>query len=151
MVPDSAVTWQVTRLEDGALVQSGAVVPDSLGLLTVRGVKVYRGGSRLDLGLPTPPVLGVPEARPPSRPLIRLARNPATAATPVTVAWPGTGAARLELFDAAGRRVRVLFQGAAAMHVTTAPLGAAGSPAGLYFLVARQGGLRTVQRVVLLK
>jgi hypothetical protein len=152
VVPDSACTWQVTRLQDGAIVQSGSVVPDGQGLITVAGVKVYHAGSRLDLGLPTPPVLGVgPKERRPSRPLVTLARNPVVESAALTVAWPAAGPARVDLYDAAGRRVRVLFQGVAGSPTTTSPLEARGSPAGLYFIVARQGGLQTVQRVVLLR
>lgn len=151
VVPDSAITWQVTRLEDGAIVQSGTVVADSLGLLTVPGVKVYRAGSRLDFGLPAPPVLAVPpEDRRPARPVIRLSRNPIVGAAALTVTWPTTGPARVELFDAAGRRVRVLFQGGVIARSTTTPL-EGGAPAGLYFVMARQGGLQTVQRVALLR
>ena len=152
VVPDSAYTWQVTRLEDGAIVQSGTVVADTVGLLTVPGVKVYRLGSRLDFGLPAPFVLAVgPPDRRPSRPVIRMSRNPVIQAAALMVAWPTTGPARLELFDAAGRRLRVLFDGAVTALTTSARLDGSGSPAGLYFLIARQGNLRTVQRVVLLK
>ncbi len=152
VVPDSACTWQVTRLGDGAIIQSGSILPDATGLLTVPGVKVYRAGSRLDLGLPTPPVLDARhQERRPARPLITLARNPVVRSATLTVAWPAAGPARVDLYDAAGRRVRVLFQGAAVSLTTTTRLEAQGSSAGLYFVVARQGSLQTVQRVVLLR
>ena len=152
-VPDSVYSWQVTRLEDGAIVQQGAVTADPLGLITVPGVSVYRSGSRLtiqalrDYGGPVTDVPG--DRREPAGALLTLSPNPARSASLVRVAWPRAGEARVELYDTGGRLMRTLYRGTAAGPLALR-LDWRDTPAGLYFVVASQGGTRSTRRLVVL-
>jgi len=151
---DSAYDFTVTRLSDGAVVQQGTVVADALPLLTVPGVKVYRGGSLLSLRVPIPDTLattGVDDghARPGTLELA-LAPNPAAAAPTVRVTWARTGLAQVDLFDVGGRRVREVYRGpgTGTLALRLDPRGLAG---GLYFVVATQGGQRSTKRLIVLR
>ena len=152
--PDSAYAWSVKRVADGAVVQQGTVVGDSLGLVTVPGVKIYRGGSLLRLSIPGTDwdaVTGVSDRpRPPARLALALAPNPARGDATLSVRCPGGGEARVELFDPGGRRVREVYRGPGTGTLTLR-LDQRGLAGGLYFVVATQGGQRSIRRLVVLR
>ena len=151
---DSAFVYRVTRLSDGAIVQEGALTGDSLNLVTVPAVKIYRSGSQLRIQPLGTSWAGTTDAPPPrialTRPAILITPHPVRGAATMRVAWPGTGEARVDLFDAGGRRVRTLFQGAPAGPVAIALDGRALAP-GLYFVAATQAGQRSQRRIVVLR
>ena len=157
VVPDSAYAYQVTRLDDGAVVQEGTQNGDVAGVLTIPGVKVYRSGSRLTiqaLGDYQGPPAAVGDPAQAARPAIALAPNPARGSPTVRVSWPARAAggarpARVDLFDLGGREVRTLWAGPAA-GTTVLRIDRGGLPAGLYFVAATQGGIRSIRRLVLL-
>ncbi|HEY6865865.1 MAG TPA: hypothetical protein VI792_01335, partial [Candidatus Eisenbacteria bacterium] len=145
---DTVYVYQVVRSSDRAIVQSGSTTPDSVGLLTIPGVKVYRTGSVLAISARGPAaLLGVGD---PGRGPLRLlpVRSPLRGAATLGVVWPRPGDAHVDLFDAGGRRVRVLFAGAVHDGPASVALSSAGIPSGIYFVQARIGSERAVRRVV---
>ena len=151
---DSAFSFEVTRLADGAVVQSGTLLGDALGLLTVPGVKVYRAGTRVALqalGDYSGGTAGVGDpVLPAALPEIVLAPNPARGDPAVRVAWPTRAPARLDLFDASGRRLRALYRGPGAGDLFLR-VDRRGLAPGLYLVAASQGGARRVRRLILLR
>ncbi len=149
-VPGQSFPWRVLRTSDDAIVQSGDVIADSLGRLTLEAVRVYRGGSLVSIGdlsvLDVPP----PVAAPPARPTLALGRHPLRGAGEAFVSWPRAGDARVELLDVAGRRVSTLLHGAVSAGSTRVAIPAHQLRAGLYWLVASEGGERVSRRLVVL-
>jgi hypothetical protein len=47
--PGAPYTWQNTRLSDGTVIQTGVVIADADGLITIEGFEVDEGGSRLSI------------------------------------------------------------------------------------------------------
>ncbi|MBI5711683.1 MAG: hypothetical protein HZC42_15475 [Candidatus Eisenbacteria bacterium] len=150
IVPGGYYAWAVRRLPDSATVQSGHLVTDPIGLLTVNGVKVYRTGSLLTLTaigqLDAGPSPGV-AAR---GPLLRFARIPAGSSAELLAVWPRRGPARIELLDVGGRVVRTLFRGEALAGPSRLVVETASLPGGVYFAVARQPGARATARLVVI-
>ena len=148
-VAGRACSWRVVRLSDEAVVQSGAVMPDSLLRFTMEGVKVHRAGSRLEMDYEV--MVGVPPAQGPRRLSLALARNPVAGRTELLLTWPAAGAGTVDLLDVSGRRVRTLWRGPAGSGPARVMLEPAGLPSGLYFAVARADGARVSQRVIVLR
>src|SRR5262249_15605489 len=122
-VPANAtVAFDVVRRGAGATVQSGEVLADGSGVVTVPGVKVYRDGSVLRLRVPAVTGVAPSAIAAPDRLDIRVGRNPVREACPVTVAWPGSGAAHLALVDVSGRVVRGMFDGPTKPGIVTLDL-----------------------------
>ena len=145
--PGGLCSFRVNRVSDGATIQVGTVTVDSLSRATVGTVKVYRGGSRLHLQYLG--VLGADAIEPAPRVLdIALSRNPIRGAAELAVSWPRAGRGTVELLDVAGRRVRTVWSGPVAPATQRYPLDGARLPAGLYFVVARDGPERKVRRAV---
>ena len=133
--------------ETHTLVASGELQADSLAVLTVPQVPVTPAGTRVVLQPLT--IAGVDGAAL-RRPVIALAANPVRGRTSVRFAWPGEGRAQVELFDAAGRRVRSLYDGAA-RGAGELSLATDGLAPGVYLLSARQGAAHGVERVVVVR
>ncbi len=151
VTPGQSVPWRVLRVDDDAIVQSGVVVGDSLGRVTVEGVRVHRGGSLLTIG-----DVVLLDAGPAPRPRLRtpslsLARNPLRGAGEARVAWPADGDARIELLDVSGRRVHTLWRGVAVVGAARHAIPAGALRAGLYWVVASQGDARVTKRLVVLE
>ena len=147
-----AVPWAVMRSSDRVRVQSGTVTPDSLGVLTIPAVKVFRSGSVLGLG--TPPLVGVDRAdlAPPDLlPRMGPLPCPVRGACIVALDWPRGGERSVELFDLAGRRVRTLLRGRVERGHETSRLDTEGIPAGVYVIRARQGEASAMRRFVVLR
>ena len=144
------VAWRVTRLSDGALLQADTVVVDSLGRVTVPGVRVRSGGTRLVLGA-IAGLLGAPGPGVTTNPLLAPFASPARARTELSGAWVQAGAAEVALFDVTGRRARTFVSGpvAAGPWRVTADLGAL--PPGVYLVRAEQAGLSRTRRLILLR
>jgi hypothetical protein len=144
----TAYIYTVTDATSGAAVANGELLADAGYLLTVPAVPVRAGGSRVTLQ----PVssLAVGDGAGPRLPRLALASNPVHGSTTLQVEWPAQGDARIDLLDAAGRRVRTLFQapgrGAAAVR-----LDATGLAPGVYLVHARQGALQSSTRVVVVR
>jgi hypothetical protein len=150
-------TWTVTRTSDGATVQTGTATVDSVGQITMHGVKVYKGGSVLEvIGDPAAaPDLGTTGVGRPGwavelAPAIGPIANPVRSAASVNLSFGRAGEAFVELFDVSGRVVRHLFRGDVAAGVQALRLDPAALPRGIYFLVARQGRATTIRRVAIL-
>ena len=143
--------FEVTLASNGAVVQSGTVAADALGLVTVPAVKVFRAGSRLRIEPEAPN--GVPEAEAPVQgaPAIALAANPVSAPCAIRVTWPGRGDAEVVLAGVSGRLERVLARERRPPGVTTLRLDPRGLPSGVYFIVARQAGTSAARRIVILR
>lgn len=103
-IPGESLVWQVRRLADEALIQSGQAVVESDGRVTVPSVRVLRGGVRVSLVRAS--ALGVDDT-PVVRPFsARAAANPARSALRFQVdAAPGITISA-SLHDLAGREVR---------------------------------------------
>lgn len=131
-----------------ALVASGDLQADSLAILTVPQVPVTPAGTRIIIQPLT--IAGVGPSGPLKRPVIALASNPVRSRTAVRFAWPGSGRVQVELFDAAGRRMRSIYEGdsqnAGELVLATNDL----AP-GVYLLSARQGAAHGVERVVVVR
>lgn len=137
--------YTVTDATSGEWLAGGMIDADAGYLLTVPAVPVSAGGSRLSLE-PTQ-TLGVVEGPAPRVPRLALGANPVRGGSTLQVAWPGDGEARVDLLDAAGRRVRSLFAGAASGGVDLR-LDAAGLAPGVYLVYARQGERQASKRIV---
>ena len=147
--PGVLVSWKAVRLADGAEVQAGTVAVDAQGRVTVPGVKTYRTGTRLTLTA-TPSWL---DAGPPSAGGLAFTSvaNPIRGSGVIALTWPRAGDARLELFDAFGRRARVLWTGAVAPGPWTMRMEQGALAPGVYHLRATQGEQSTTRRLALLR
>jgi dienelactone hydrolase len=147
--PGNSIAWQVRRVSDGVVTQSGTVVADSLGLVTVPAMRIVRAGVVVMLAAPS--ALDARESMPPDRIALRVAAQPIRGAASLRVAWPSAGRAEVELFDAMGRRVRTLFRGEVTSGTQALVLDAESLSAGVFFIVARQGDARLATRVVVIR
>jgi len=149
VLPARPCTYAVVRLADGDTVQRGSIWPDSLGRLTVEGVKVYRAGSQLTLNYSA--LLGVGWRGESAALALALGRNPAAGRTELALTWPAVGEGRVELYDVAGRLLRVLWSGPSAQGPARLSLETARLSGGLYFVRARAGGAQVTRRLVVLR
>jgi dienelactone hydrolase len=140
--------FEVRRMSDGVLVQSGTATADEDAILTLPQVQVQAGGVRLAV-FPTSTAGVTPAAS--GRGLLHLAmsRNPVQDAASLTIEWPGEGEGVVELYDMQGRRVRTEFSGAA-KGLTERTFRAGELAPGLYLLSAHQGAAKAVRRVTLI-
>ena len=146
--PGEALTWQVRRVADDALIQSGEVVVEPGGLVSVPGVRVHRTGSRLSIVRPGTLSIG---AAAPIRSL-RLAprRNPARGVLEVRLTGPAGARVRLSLHDAAGRRVRSIDEVRCEPGGSSVRIPTGGLPAGLYLVRADGDGSHASAKVAVL-
>jgi len=145
VAPGDPIAYRVERASDAALLQSGVVVADSLGLVTVPGVRVLRTGVDLWLGPAAAldaPIVGE------SRSLVLRALSRDGARWRLAVTWAGTQPARVSVHDVAGRRLAVLHDGAVSATAKELTLDLSHAPRGLYFVAAQQGEARRTLRVV---
>lgn len=149
VAPGTVYSYRVERSSDGAAVQSGLLIPDSLGLITVPAARIFRTGSSVviePLGL-----VSVHPDSPKLSPQIQLSRHPVRGSTVVTTVWPAHGLASLDIVDVSGRRLRSLWSGPATPGGVEVRLDSAGLAAGVYFLVARQAETLASRRIVILR
>lgn len=140
--------YEVRRLNDNVLLQSGTATPDDDAVLTVRGVKVFASGVRVSM-FPTSTTGVTPELSARFQPHVSLSRNPVPDRASLRVEWPTEGEATIELMDMTGRRVRTEFHGIA-KGVTERLFRTDGLAPGLYLVSARQGAARSSRRVTVL-
>lgn len=145
--PWAGYSWRVVRVSDGAVIQSGWTATDQWGLLTIPQVKVMRLGSRLEIGDPT---TDAPRRPGPVAPRVRMPGEPLRAGVAFGVEWPGTGPARVDLFDAGGRRAAVLFAGEPESSSQTLWLPRDVAP-GIYWVRATRGAASASARAVILR
>ncbi len=145
--PGVLYSYRVERALDGYVLQSGEVVGDSLGLVTIPGVVIEREGVRLTIQSPAP--TGVGDAV--RGPFIRLSRNPVIGPSVVGVLWPSDGWARVVLLDTPGRVEHLLWEGPVVAGRSEIRLDTAGLRSGVYFVLARQKERMASQRVVVLR
>jgi hypothetical protein len=141
--------FEVRRLSDGVMIQSGTVTSDDDNVLTVPGVNVQQGGSRLRV-YPVSTTGVEPGVSVRHQPHLELSRNPVQGSASLTVEWPGPGDATVEIFDMQGRRLRTEFQGTTDGY-TERTFRTDGLAAGVYLFSARQGGTSTTRRVTVLQ
>jgi hypothetical protein len=148
--PGAPIPWAATRLPGNQVLASGIVNADALGLVTIPGVPVYITGTRLALGSLTSP-LGAPPAPRDGGPLTLAIADPAGARARLSVHWPAGGPARVELFDTAGRRVKMLLDAAVSAGAWTADADLAALAPGVYLVRAAQLGHAVTRRLVRLR
>jgi hypothetical protein len=141
--------YDVRRLADGVLIQSGIATPDGDAVLTLPQVKVFNTGVRLSV-YPTSTTAVSPQVAASHRPYVELSRNPVQGKASLTVEWPAAGDASVELFDMQGRRVRTEFRGPAE-GILERTFRTEGLAPGVYLVSARQGSSSTVRRVTVLE
>jgi len=148
---NTVCSYEVVRVANGTLVMKGIATSDSLGLVTVPAVKIYRSGSRLRLTALGLAAVQSPPVHLPAWPVLQLPANPLRGAAHVIAIWPLAGEARLELYDVSGRRERRLVSGPVRAGTMSVSLQAGELPAGVHFMEAWQQGMRTVVRMVVLR
>jgi hypothetical protein len=84
-------------------------------------------------------------------PLLQNYPNPFNPATTIGYRLPGTGYAKVGIFDVLGRAVETLFEGRQAEGEHTLEWDASGVPAGVYFCRLETGGLVRMIRLVLVR
>jgi dienelactone hydrolase len=141
--------WEVRRLSDGDVLQSGIATPDEDAILTLPRVQVRHEGVRLTVA-PTSVAGVTPDLDARRQPHLALSQNPVRGRASLTVQWPTEGDGRVELYDMQGRLVRTEFQGAVAERLTERTFRTEGLAPGLYVLSARQGAARSTRRVTVL-
>ncbi len=143
--------FEVMRVAGGAVVQSGTVAAGDLGLVTVPAVKVFRAGSRLRIEPAAPDGVPGSEAPAPGAPAIVLAANPVSGPCEIRITWRGRSGAEVLLAGVSGRVERVLARLDRPPAVTTLRLDPHDLARGVYVVVARQGGARAAQRLIILR
>lgn len=142
--------YVVENLKDASILQFGVIDADSLGLLTIPGAPVLKSGVRVRLSPVT--VAGIDDGPMPGlkAPRFSLSQHPIRSGSRLSVAWPNRSAARLEVYDLTGRRVKTLFTGATS-GVQDYRLSADGIAPGVYMLSARQGDTKSSRRLVFVR
>lgn len=143
-----AYHYEVRRVSDGALLQSGTTTPDDDDVLTISQVKVYGGGVRVSI-YPNSTAGVTPDKSARFQPHLSLSRNPVLGKASLVIEWPGDGDAVVETFDMQGRRVRTEFRGFA-HGPTERTFLTDGLAPGVYLVSARQGSAKTTRRVTVL-
>jgi hypothetical protein len=142
--------WRKLALDGVAapIYQGHAMVLDA----TAGRIAVTEGGVVYSVDLDSK-ITGVEES--PIRPdlaIARLAPNPSSGAVRVTLALPGSGAARIEVLDLAGRMVaaRALERPVPGEHRVELGLPAS-APPGLYMVCLRQGNRAVTRRLAVIR
>src|SRR5262249_4766134 len=104
--------YEVHRVTDGVLVQSGLATPDVDAVITIPQVQVSADGVRLTIA-PTTLTGVTPDQAAHRQPHLAMSRNPVQDKASLTIEWPGDGDGIVELFDIQGRLVRTEFAGSA--------------------------------------
>jgi hypothetical protein len=143
--PGQPASWWVRRPGTGEVLQSGSVVADAMGVLTIPGVVVPRSGCRLEVG-GWAGDMTLDWRRPRIGPLPYPIRGPVQFA----VEWPRAGEATVLVLDVAGRMVRTLHRGGVARGWQSTRIDPSGLPNGIYFVSARAGDFAAAQRFVVL-
>src|SRR5262249_41012289 len=99
--------YEVRRVADGVLIQSGTATPDQDAVLTLPQIQVLTAGVRLAVFASA--TTGVEPGAARTQPHLALSRNPVTDKASLTIEWPGEGDGVVELYDMQGRRVRTEF------------------------------------------
>src|SRR5262249_36868370 len=146
--PGRLARWTATRLADGAIVQQDSVLVDALGLGTIPAVRTYHSGPGVAIAI-AGGVTGVPAG--PARLALAPFPNPVRGALALAGSWPGPGRARVELFDAGGRRVLEIWRGDASAGPWQRRVELASRPPGLYWVRAEANGAAVVRRLGLLQ
>lgn len=147
--PGHTYLWDVTRLSDFVVTQSGAATADALGLLSIPGVEVDRDGSWLrvradeTVGVAPSPAAGGALA-------LRLDGAPVVGRSVLAIRWPSTAHGQVTLHDVSGRRLRVLHRGGASGTQRLTIDGTSLAP-GVYFARAEQGDAAASLRFVVLR
>lgn len=141
--------YEVRRLADNVLLQSGMATPDQDAVLTIPQVNVLDAGVRLSV-YPNSTAGVAPGLAARNQPHLALSRNPVHGEASLTVEWPGEGDGLVELYDMQGRRVRTEFHGAT-HGLIERTFRTAGLAPGLYVLSAHQGDAKATRRVTVLQ
>ncbi len=141
--------YEVRRVPDNALLQSGMATPDQDAVLTIPQVNVLDTGVRL-IVYPSGTAGVTPSLAARNQPQLALSRNPVHGEASLTIEWPGEGDGLVELYDMQGRRVRTEFRGATSGWIERT-FRTEGLAPGLYVLSARQGAAKTTRRVTVLQ
>lgn len=151
LIVAQAVTYryEVRRLSNGEVLQSGTALADQDAVLTIPQVNVLDAGVRLKI-YPSATAGVTPDLNSRLQPHLALSQNPVRGDASLTIEWPGEGDALVELYDMQGRRMRTEFQGAAHGY-TERTFRTRGLAPGLYVLMARQGATKSTRRITVLQ
>ena len=97
--------YEVRRVADGQLVQSGQATPDEDAVITIPQVQVSDGGVRL-LIVPTTVTGVTPDQAARRQPHLAMSRNPVQEKASLTIEWPGEGDGTVTRFVQAPRDLR---------------------------------------------
>lgn len=149
-----SLNWRVTRLSNGAVLQSGTATVGSDGLVTITGVKIFKDPDRVRLSVSDPTVAVKSrdaEFLPTEFSLSQNFPNPFNPSTMISFQLPVNSHVILKVFDVNGREVATLAYGemTAGKHaVTFAPRDLAG---GLYFYQITAKNFSQTRKAVLTK
>ncbi|MEY4044574.1 MAG: hypothetical protein RL644_842 [Actinomycetota bacterium] len=108
--------WNLQRLSDGAILQSGTTQPELDGLVVISGLTLYKAPTRCRLYITLESFVDVPPGTDvgysPSGRILTSSPNPLRSGTTIAFHMPRATAANLVVLDCAGRVVRTLLDGA---------------------------------------
>ncbi len=151
LTPGYAYPYTVQRAKNLAVVRQGMAFADGFGVVTIPGVKVYKDGSILTIGLPKVAEVGPGLTPLGPRPVIAPVPSPLRVDCAFAVTWIRGGNVSVDLLDLAGRRMKSLWQGGSPAGLQRLQLDLAGVPSGAYSIVAREGEAIAVRRIVVLR
>ncbi|MBI5836447.1 MAG: hypothetical protein HZB25_04295 [Candidatus Eisenbacteria bacterium] len=152
IAPGMVFRYTESRVSDGVVTATGMTRADTLGLVTLYGAMVRRGGTRLTLE-PSNAAAEVGSGGAADRRRIRIAPfpNPLRGRAALEVTWPTAGAARVDVISVDGRTVRTLANGRAAAGGERVTMDANGLAPGVYWLAARQGAESAARKLVIIR
>ena len=135
--------------------RSGPGEPWAPRATTLSGGRVCASGltgfGDLAVGLSATAVSSEPEAEAPVSFGVRVSPNPARGAATVQVSVPEAGVVRVEVYDALGRRVALLHDGALGAGTHAFRLSPEALPAGVYVVRASAGAVAVSRRVTVVR
>ncbi len=140
--------FSVRRVSTGRGAQFGTATADAQGVVTLRGVKVFKAGSVVTLQ--TPGFDAVPVPAGPATLRLSVSRQPLSGAGVLEVHWGPGAPGTVELFDISGRR-HALSGSPGPEAISRLPLPAGTLAPGLWFARARQGDRSATTRVVAIR
>jgi pimeloyl-ACP methyl ester carboxylesterase len=149
ILPMRPVSYSLSYGSNGSVFRTGEALADANGVVTIPGVTVYRGGTRIAVWQ-FADATGVGELASSGLTLSGLA-NPLRGPCTFEVGWPRAGPGSVSVFDIQGRRVRSVISGPVSAGRQRARLDASTLAPGLYIVRARQGELTASRRVAVVR
>lgn len=149
VVVGNAYHWTCVSVASGVIMDSGIIVPDSLGFLTVPGFLVLKSGSRLVITSGGPMAMKSETSSPSS--VLTASPDPFNPSTEIRFSLFKEGVVRLTVYGIDGRLVSTLCNHGFARGNHRISWNARTLAAGVYIVEMRAKGLRAQKRITLLK